>query len=522
MFMCKKSCYCFILISVSLLFISPSYGADNQVDGLVESDEFTLTAVHFNKVGLINSFEFYPFYEDYLGARIKAEKLKGICVNIIRLYGERGFSSVGCSVLPAYSSGVVNIHVMEGEVGSVRLTGDTDENDSLIKSYVENIAVDQPIETAQVIHVERMLNAIPGIRATSYIAPMPDSQKLELIFDIKTTRYLGEFYINNRGSKVIGQVQAGLLVGANSLLGKHEYLGLHLFATEDTEELKYIELDSAWPVGDRGSKVLFKTSYADSKPGDLLESLNINVDASAASLGWSKPVFLKNNDSLLLTSRLDYFKSETRFSGNRVALDELYKIQLSLDYVTSNIKRYTQTNITVIHGLSDLNTTTIDDGTNGLEATGNEDFSAVKFDIYYNVVLLRNVQLSLQTQGQYAFTDLPVSEYIAFGGEVIGSAYDPAEFFGDHGLGGKSRLNYLLDNSLVSSGYTQLYAQYDIVKTWNNSVNLIQSGASVAAGMTIESSSFHLDLQVAKPLTQSVLVEGNKDVRFFASLRTFF
>lgn len=521
--MCKKLRYLFIVISVTAFFAGPSYGVGSQIDALVDTDEFTVTAVHFNKVGLINSFEFYPYYENHLGARAKVSKLRDICANIIRLYEERGFSSVGCRVLPQIdSSGIVNIHIVEGIIGSVRLTGDIDENDSLIRSYVEHITLDQPLESAQVNHVERMLNATPGIRATSYITPMRDSKKLELVFDIKMTRYLGEFYINNRGSKVIGQVQAGLLVGANSLLGKYEYLSLYLFSTEDTEELKYIEFDSAWPVGKEGSKILFQTSYADSKPGDLLEPLDVNVDASAASLGWSKPLALNNNDSVLLTSWLDYFKSDTRFSGSRVALDELYKIKLSLDYVTSNTRQYTRTNITFTHGLSDLNTTTIDDGDNGLVATGNEGFNAAKFDIYYSVVLLSNVKLSLQTQGQYAFTDLPVSEYIAFGGEVIGSAYDPAEFFGDHGLGGSSRLHYLLDNSFISSGYTQLYAQYDIVKVWNNSVNLIQSGASLATGITIGSNAFYLDLQVAKPLTQEVLIESNKDARFFASFRTFF
>lgn len=521
--MCKKLRYWLILISVTALFIVPSYGAGYRVVSPVDIDEFTVTAVHFNKVGLINSFEFYPFYENYLGSRVQAVTLGEICEDIIRLYSERGFSSVGCTVLPQSDlSGEVNIHIVEGIVGSVRLTGDADEVDSLMRSYVDHIPLDQPIATDQVSHVERLLNAIPGIRATSYIAPMQGSQKLELVFDITRTRYLGEFYLNNRGSKVIGQVQAGLIVGANSLLGRHEYLGLHLFATKDTEELKYIEFDSAWPVGRDGSKLLFKTSYADSEPGYFLTPLDIKVDASAASLGWSMPLSLKNRHTLLLSSWLDYFRSDTRFSGSQVALDKLYKVRFSFNYVTSHVGQYTRTNITLTHGLSGLNTTTTGDGTNGLVNTGNEDFDAVKFDIYYSVVLSRNIQLAFQTQGQYAFTDLPVSEYIAFGGDVIGSAYDPAEFFGDHGLGGKSRVNYLLDNSLLSSGYTQLYAQYDIVKTWNHSVDLIQSGASLATGITMGSSAFNIDLQVAKPLTQPVLIEGDKDVRFFASLRTFF
>ncbi len=72
-------------------------------------------------------------------------------------------------------------------------------------------------------------------------------------------------------------------------------------------------------------------------------------------------------------------------------------------------------------------------------------FSLLKGErIRRKIYKTRNVFLSNQIQGQYAFLDLPVSEDIVFGGEIIGSAYDQAELFGDHGLGARTRLNYQL------------------------------------------------------------------------------
>lgn len=523
--MCKKICQLLFITSINLLFLGQVYGDAGLAKNQPVVKEITLTAIYFNKVALVDSFEFFPLYEEYLGARVQLLTLRKICNDITNHYRIKGYDFARCTLPPeGITEGIVKMHIVEGVIGAVRLEGDVEESDRLINSYIEQIALDEPLNDSQLRYVEQMLNAIPGITVNTYTRAMQDSQKLELIFDVKQLSFSGEVYANNRGSKVIGPVQAGLSLASYSLLGVHEYLRLHLLTTEETEELKFVEVNSSWPVGNEGSQLIVESSYANSRPGDLLGPAKIDIDFSTASLGWSKPLKITASDTLLLTAAIDYIRSEIDISGSHAALDDLYIVRLSLDYITNKTRHYTKTNISLSLGIKELNTTEVatNDPPDSFVSTGKEDFSAAKFDFFYRIILLKNLFLSNQIQGQYAFRDLPVSENIVFGGEVIGSAYDPAELFGDHGLGAKSRLSYQLENASITSTYTQFYIQYDIAKVWNNTLNVISSAASLATGLTIGSNVFYLDLQAAKPLTKTVLLEGNKDTRFFASARLFF
>ena len=519
--MCAILRYCLLLMPLCVFSTTQAHAVGNQSKNLTQDPKFTLSAIYFNNVDLIDGFELFPLYEEYLGAKIRMSKLREICNGITRLYHKKGFEEAKC-ILPPQSmkDGVVKMQIVESIIGKVSLSGDVSEDNNLLRSYVDHIPLNQSLDMKQINYVERLIATVPGTSVSIYVKPIPESHKLELLFDIKKTYFSGEVYANNRGSKVLGPVQLGIALASYSLFGVNEYLRLHLLTTEDTEELKYAEFTSSLPVGSDGSLLLFEASHADSTPGDILKPFDIDVQVSTGRLGWTKPLLLIATDTFLVTGWLDYFKSDTQFSSSRVARDEVYKVEFALAYIVSNARHYTKTNIALSHGLAGLNTTV--SNTNGLVSTGKEGFDAIMFDVFYHAVLSSNLRLSLQTQGQYAFTDLPVSEFIVFGGEVMGSAYDPAEFFGDHGLGGKSRLNYQFDNSLISSGYTQIYAQYDIVRIWNNDLHNRNSGASLATGFTVGSDAFYLDLQIAKPLTRPVLLEGNNDARFFGTLRVFF
>jgi len=520
----SKYHHCYLLIAMIFCLSGQVYGAAGYAKNITEDKKFTLTAIRFNQVGLIDSFEFYPIYEQFLGARVRVSTLKEICSEITQLYQEKGFSAAKCTI-PAQNikSGVVNIHIVEGLIGGVRLTGEVKENDRLLMSYINQIPLNQPLDETQLDHVVNLINTVAGVNVKAYTKSLPGTKKLDLVFDIKQTKYNGEVYVNNRGSKVIGQVQAGVSLASNSLLGMHESLRVHYQTVQDAEELKYIEFNSSWPVGDEGSKILVDTSYADSMPGNFLKSSNVDVNVTSGSIGWFRPLWLRRAETLAVTGQFDYFKSDTSFNDERAAFDELYKVKFSLDYLASNNFHYLKANITLTHGLSSLNKSV--DNTvvaNTLTSTGNEDFSAFKFNLYYKTILFRKYIMTYQTQGQYAFTDLPVSEYIVFGGDMMGSAYDPAELFGDHGLGGMTRLTYQLQDSFFLSTYTQLFTQYDLVKVWNERIGENYSAVSAALGIVFGSNSFYADVQVTKPLTRTVALEGNKNARLFASLRVFF
>jgi len=523
--MYKNKFQLLLIIFINILFSVPAISGVDSVTPPPVVKKITLTAIYFNQVDLVERIEIFALYEKYLGARIEVVTLNKICTDITNYYRHKGFDFAHCILPPQeIKDGVVKMRIVEGVIGAVSLVGDIDKDDGLLTSYIEHITLNKPLDRSQLYYVEQLINAVPGISVESYTRAIPDSQQLELVFDVNKISFNGEVYANNRGSRVLGPAQLAVSLTSFSMLDMHEYLRLYYLTTGDSEELKYVEINTFWPVGNEGSNLFIESSYANASPGDFLESADIDIDIATASIGWSKPVIISETDTLLLTGAIDYFESDTDLSGNLIAQDELYKVRLSLDYITNVTRHYTKTNLTFKQGIKNLNTSEIavTDPAQNFVSTGREEFSAVSFDFYYRVMLNRNLFLSNQVQGQYAFRDLPVSEDIVFGGDIIGSAYDQAELFGDHGLGGKTRLSYQLENSWITMGYTQFYTQYDIARVWNETLDVRSSAASLATGITIGSNAFYLDLQAAQPLTKQVLLEGNKDTRFFANARLFF
>lgn len=521
----KKLFQLLFVVSINLLSFSSVVAGINTANKKTPVQEFTLTAINFNPVDLIDSFDLFPIYEKYLGTNVQIATLKNICGEITNHYQNNGYEFAYCTLpFQKIKEGVVNLYIVEGLIGSVRLVGDVAVNDRLLNSYLNHISLNQSLDEAQLKYVEQLFSLTPGLSVKTYTKAMKDSKSLELIFEVKQEYFNGEVYVNNRGSRVVGPSQVGLSLASYSLLGSHEFLKFHLFAADNADELEYLEINSVWPVGNAGSKILVDSSYGNSIPGDFLKDANIDIDVVTASLAWLMPLILTTTENLQLTSAIDYYRSETNASGSRTALDDLYKARLSLDYVVDSERYYVRSRLTYKHGLKNLNASkaVIASSGSNLVSTGREAFSAVNFDVLYRVALTRNLFLLNQVQGQYAFDDLPVVENIVFGGEVIGTAYDQAELFGDHGLGGRIRLSYQLTDAWLASGFTLFYTQYDVAKVWNKVLDEINSLASVAVGLTIGAGSFSLDLQVAKPLTEQVLLEGNQDVRYFASARLFF
>lgn len=486
-----------------------------------ENQQFTLTAVNFSQSSFLDSYDFFRIYEPYLGTRVSIASLKQICRQITAYYQQRGLAAAECVLPPqTIKSGVVDIYLVEGVISRVRLSGEVDPNDSLLRSYLQHITLGRPLDNEQASYVKQLIAAVPGLSVKTYTRPVAGSDTFELIFDVKQTAYSGELYANNRGSEVVGPVQAGLTLASHSLLGAHEKLQLNLLATKNTDELKYIELSSAWPVADEGSQIIVLASYAETQPGDILSSALLDTKISAARVGWSQFLFLAAESSLRFDSSLDYFKTDSTSAGSPFELNELYKLVLALDYKSRGSDSFTQARTSIVHSLPNMSTTS--NAISGFTSTGKEDFNAFKFDLYYNQALSSNVLLTLQTRGQYGSDQMPVSEYIAFGGGSLGSAYDPAEFFGNHGLGGSARLAYRLVDSWLGTGYTQMYTQYDSVKVWNEELNATATGKSFVVGMAFGSRSYLIDLQIAKPLNKKTTIGGNKDARGFASLRYFF
>ncbi len=167
---------------------------------------------------------------------------------------------------------------------------------------------------------------------------------------------------------------------------------------------------------------------------------------------------------------------------------------------------------------------------------GRPDFSKTNLYLARLQSLGPGWSILIAGSGQYAFTNLLSPEEFAFGGEPFGRAYDSSEIVGDSGAAGKLELRYTFD-ALGRGGLTT-YGFYDTGRVWRrlgpnerqgecsefDQSACDEDGASAYGGGLRFTLSDWLTgyAEVAVPIDQIVVAEGDDDPRYFAGLRVQF
>ncbi len=137
---------------------------------------------------------------------------------------------------------------------------------------------------------------------------------------------------------------------------------------------------------------------------------------------------------------------------------------------------------------------------------------------------------------QYSFDPLSSSREFGVGGRSNGSAFDPSEITGDHGLSGRFELRYDLpvkdDITALDTQFTRIqsvnpYVFGDGGAVWHDNGQSTQqfhdriSSAGFGARLGF-SRGFSGSIEVAKPFGKTITSEGDREPRIFVELSKLF
>jgi hemolysin activation/secretion protein len=153
--------------------------------------------------------------------------------------------------------------------------------------------------------------------------------------------------------------------------------------------------------------------------------------------------------------------------------------------------------------------------------TGKSDFTKLAFYAGRLQPIDPSWSLFAAASGQYAFDDVPSLEAFAVGGEYFGRGYDPSEIVGDSGASLKVDLQREL--GVLGGATLSGYGFYDLGAVYRRAVLPGQpqraSLASLGVGLRVRyRASLYGYVEVAKPLTLTPALEGDKDARVYGGL----
>ena len=492
------------------------------------SGGFVLAAVSIEGSTVFTEEQLEPTYREYLGHPIDLDTVREIVRRISAKYREIGlFLSHAVAPPQSLSSGVLQVHVIEGYVERVTIRGATPTEEQALHSYMAQLDGERPLRLKTLERSILIAKDLPGIAVSPSIAPLDEAAgRYELVLIVEPRSLSGYVASDNRGPRYLGPWEAEASGAMASLVVPFDQLSTYLLTVPNApRELLAGGIVYDAPIGSDGLRGSLAAARSSIHPGDYLASLDLSGVTNNYVSRISYPLLRSRTQSIwvggmfnVVESREDEPQLPFRDHLRIVLADATYFI--SDEWGGSN-KVFAQ----LSQGLHVLGASSLASA-NLSTPNGHAAFTKVAGSVTREQPIIGGFGILFDLAGQKAWQPLLLSEQFSLGGTRFGRGYDPAQVVGDDALAGLVELRYdhgLGDGFLHSF---QVYAFYDVGTVWNISANNPQRSASLAsAGGGVRfalAERFSLSLELAKPLTRPLVPDRDKPVRVFARLSKSF
>jgi hemolysin activation/secretion protein len=468
-----------------------------------------------------------PYFAPLLGREVTLDDIYKVAAELTAKYVADGYF-LSRVVVPAQEiqNESVRLTAIEGYIGEVRFQGAKPGEEAILGAYAERIRAVRPITTRALERYLLLMNDLAGVDARSTLVPSGAGLgTADLVVDFGFTRASGQIGGDNRGSRALGPWRAIAAGDLNSLFGRFDKTRLFASSTLNSEQ-NYASLYHAEPIGAEGARLALTAWGATARPDPSTLPPGI---ASSESRSWSAGLFytypVVRSRALNLTTRAGFAAEDgqTLVDGVLVTDDALRVLRAGMTFdAADRLLGSNVVDVEVAQGLNAFGARRTE--TTALPVTtGKSDFTKVTLYAGRLQPLDANWSLFTAVSGQYAFNDVPSLEAFAVGGEYFGRGYDPSEIVGDSGASLKVDLQRELGTIGGIGAVLSGYGFYDLGAVYRRTTLPGQphraSLASAGIGLRARyRASLYGYVEVAKPLTLTPALEGDKDARVYVGV----
>jgi hemolysin activation/secretion protein len=422
------------------------------------------------------------------------------------------------------------IHIHEGQIKQTSLVGGDEGVQALLLNYINLVQGTHPFNMEAFEEYNGLMNYIPGLTVKGQIRPVDNDGDGHLEVTATQKRFIPYFSFDNRGSKFVGPYRA--IVGAYgiSLFKKADVGNATFMFTPHTKELKYGRLSYVFPLNYHGDSLSVRADYGKTEPGYIVKSRNITSHTSSFEVLYQHLNFAIPHHQIALKAGFEASASDSVTPTSRIYADQTRELILGIgDTFIDRTGGRNLTELRLYQGFLELGATNRPPSFRS-EPDGKANNTRLLGEWIHAHPLPKRFSFVARVRGQYSFQPTLAHTAFYFGSYPYGSAYDPGELSGDHGLAGRLEGRYAFKTYGKFLNKAQTYLFYDAGKVWNRNISSgykAKSGTSAGVGVRfLLCKNYEADFEVAKPLTmnlRSTLANGTtKPVRFFFKLTARF
>lgn len=286
------------------------------------SPQVFVRAIRWSGNTVFSDEELSHLAADLLNREISFADLEALRLRVTRHYVARGYVNSG-AVIPDQEvvSGVIRVHIVEGRLSEVRVSGTR----RLRAPYIQRRLVTgagAPLnlndlqEEVQILHQNPLIEQVhaelsPGLRLGEAVLEAEVSEASPYVLGVEA---------GNRWSPRVGSTGGELYAAHRNLSGWGDTLGFRYAATRG---LHHLIAHYTLPVTPRDTLLRFRYEYSDAEVvEDPFEGLDITGRADTFAVEVAHPVYRTPARELSLALRGEVRHSETRILGEPFFLGE--------------------------------------------------------------------------------------------------------------------------------------------------------------------------------------------------------
>jgi hemolysin activation/secretion protein len=360
------------------------------------------------------------------------------------------------------------------------------------------------------------------------IVPIPDNPRAyRLVIPVKRDPVSASLYVDNRGTKSVGTLQAYLSVSANSVLSTGDQATIGFFTVPNQpKELLFGNASYTTTLNRSGTNITVTGSRFRARPGASFASLDLQFDSKSGGIRLSQPLLRQRDLGLWANLELEVRDVRETEAQSLVFSDKIRTLSGSIDYYRRHNGGESRASIEVTQGLPVLGASGTSAGALVSRPGADRDFTKANLFVSRYQDLGKVFGLYLAGTGQFSAKPLLTSENFSLGGPNFGRAYDYWEVSGQSGVAGTAEFRYGRNPGLKWLNFYQLYAFYDVGAVWNDTSGGESQRASLSSaggGLRLTLfKKFRLSYEMAVPLARVPSARTSRAPRHFFSFSAQF